>query len=392
MRGWGGRLTIIGLFSLLFISCDGEAPTFLEREVLFSLGIGRLEDQVDLYSGTDVVSRGRSRLVMRDGIFYISNETAGKVMIFNSYGDLFGSYYHPDENPAPVTLQQRNDQTALTTKFAVPYRFNMVGEIAVDSDKNLSIVDMLPPERTVFDSTIGVNLDWTILRFTDDGTFMDYLGQEGIGGTPFPKIDMMRTNTRDELMVICGTTMSKLIFLFSKTGDLIYRSEIPLDRLPVPELDEDGVAVLDGIAPGFERRRVYLKISYYTPSIDEQTGKEFGIRFEQSRIYWLDLDTGFYESYVDVPESGQYEFVGVSRGTHLFLVSYRDDDSTELVIMNLEGRVVRRRLLEFSEYELYQRYFYLDASGILSAFLAYPSRVEIAWWRTDRLLPRGGVF
>lgn len=392
MRGWGLRLSFIVFISILINACNSNAPVVLERETLFSLEIGRLEDQMDLVAKDGVVIRGTNRLVMRDGIFYISNEAAAKVMVFNSYGDLIGSFYHPEENPTPVTLRQRNDTEELTTKFAVPYKFNTVGEIAVDSRQRISVVDMLPAERTVFDSDIGVNLDWTILRFSDEGEFLDYLGQEGVGGTPFPEVDVLRINVRDELMVICGTTHSKMIFLYNDGGELIYRSEISFDRLPIPDLDHDYVAVLDGVTSGYENRRVYLKVSYYSASVDEQTGKEFGIQFEESRIYWLDLDSGYYESSVDVPDDGQYELIGVSRGEHIFLVSRRDDESTELVIMNVDGRVVRRRVLDIAEYDLYERYFYLDPSGILSAFLAYPNRIDVGWWRTDRLLPRRGFF
>ncbi len=382
---------LVSVLSFLAVSCDPGASMVLERENLFSLEIGRLEDQMDLLTRKGVVSQGRNRIIMRDGIIYISNEAAAKVMVFNSFGDLIALYYHPDENPIPVSLQLRDDQGGLTTRIAVPYRFRRIGEIAVDSRKHLAIVDMLPPERSVYDPEIGVRLDWTILRFDDNGELLDYLGQEGVGGTPFPYIEQMRTNIQDELMVVCDTVRSKIVYLYSPGGELLYQSEILYSRLPVPSSDTGYIAVLDHVTAGYEHRRAYIKVSYYLPSVDEQTGKEFGIGFVQSRVYWLDLDTGRYESYVELPDDFLYEMVGIARGGHIFLAARHDDGTTELVIMNTDGRVVRRRLLDITEYDLFQRSFSLEPNGILTAMLAYSPHVDISWWRTDRLLPRGAV-
>ncbi len=379
----------------LLWACDGSSTSVLERENLFRLEIGRLEDQLDLFAIDGVLPPEKNRVVMRDGLFFVSNGVSNKIMVFNSYGDLLSLYYRPDANPEPVSLAIVDDADgAESTRFAVPYPFRRTGEIAVDRNKSIAIVDRLSIERTVDDTELGVRLDNVVLRFDDNGRFIDYLGQEGVGGTPFPVIDAMRYNAFDELTVVCTTTRSRIVYVYTAEGDLMYRAEIRFDRLPVPAPDSDDVAVLDEVVPGYDRREVFLKVSYFRPSIDDQTGKQYGIYFDHARIYWINLDTGLYEGYVTIPDANdaQYELLGVARNDQMFLAARTEEGATELVILNAEGRVVRRRTLDIDEIDLVQRQLHLDASGILSAMLVYSDRVELSWWRTDRLLQRGIGF
>jgi hypothetical protein len=125
--------------------------------------------------------------------------------------------------------------------------------------------------------------------------------------------------------------------------------------------------------------------------VDESTGKEYGIGFIESRVYWLNLDSGVYEGYVSVPKIGdnemQYELLGAAKGEHLFLIRRIDGRSSELLIVDDTGRVLRRRLLELSEVDLVFRDLFLSNDGIITGLLGYEDRAQVVWWRTDRLLP-----
>lgn len=389
------RFTLIALFGVLLASCQRIQPTVLDREPLFDLEIGRLEDHVDLIARDGVMPRVPTSLAMREGILYIGDGNANKIMEFTSFGDLVGLVYHPQQNPTPVTVAQRSQgaEDVRITRIAEPYSFGQLGHIAVDSQRRIFAEDRLSAERAVFDENLGVQLNRIVVRFDETGQAIDYLGQEGIGGTPFPFIMGLRTTLRDELAVITSTMEARYVYLFSPTGELIYTVRIGLDRLPVPSEESRMIAVLEQVDTGIDAYRIYVKVSYYQTAIATDTGKEHGISFDHSRIYWIDLETGTYEGFVELPnssgrdETAHWELIGVAREEHLVLLGRSETGAPRLIIMNDDGRVLRRRTLEIPETDLVVRQFALAANGVLSALLGYPDRVELVWWRTDRLLP-----
>lgn len=383
---------------LLVAGCDSRAQSVLEQERLFSLELGRLEDQVDIISRDGVVPRADTELSMRDGMVYVADGAAGKIMEFTSFGELVRLIYHPDRNPEPVTLVQPGADGDDVTRVAVPYRFQQLGNLAVDSRRHVYAEDRLPSERAVFDEGLGVQLNRIVVRFDDEGNPLDYLGQEGIGGTPFPHIDALFVTLRDELVVVSSTTSSRLVHMFNAQGEQMYVVRIRLDRLPIPEDDEGVIAVLQEVVAGVDAYRVYLRVSYYRPAVAADTGEQFGIDFDHSRIYWLDLETGRYEGFAELPRGGRedeqtlhHELVGVTRGEQIFLLARQAVGQTRLVIMNDSGRVLRRRVLTVPEVELVLRRFSLDHGGVLTAFLGFEDRADVVWWRADRLLPETGA-
>lgn len=396
-----GLLSVLLLLPILLSGCSRSRVTALDREELFRLSIGRAEDQIDLFQTEGAPLNQKTRIVMRDGMFFISNGSANKVMEFSSYGDLLSLHYDPDENPRPVLLQAAVVEGRITNRRAHAYHFSQVGELAVTSNKTIMVEDMLGEERAVFDSDLGVNLNRVVLRFDSRGQLIDYLGQEGVGGTPFPYIERLEVTSRDELVVISRTMESWLVYWFTPAGDLRYSVEIPLSRLPIPE-DRTVIPALETILPDKELPRLYLKLDYYEQALDPDTGAGFGIEKTLSRVYWLDLEQGRYDGYVNLPTniqtvSGQsvfdrqeveymYQLVGTAPREHLFLLSREDNDQTQLLIMRTDGRVVRRRNLHVEDSEILYKTYHVSAGGILSALLGFEDHARIVWWRSDRLV------
>ena len=380
---------------LLLLGCPAGQVSVLERETLFTLELGRLEDQIDIISRDGRMPLANTAVAMRDGFVYLSDGAANKVMEFTSFGDLIRLIYSADDNPEPVTLATAvsDASEAAVTRVASAYNFGQVGAIAIDSDRFLYAEDRLPSERSVFDEELGVELNRIVVRFNNRGQALDYLGQEGVGGTPFPFVEKLVLTVRNELAVVTSTMNAKLIYLYSREGEHLYTVRIDLDRLPVPSPESDSIAVLEEVTPGVDARRVYVKVSYYRTSIAEDTGEEYGIDLDQSRVYWLNLDTGAYEGFVELPHGNSdavalhYEFVGVASGEYLFFLSRQDIGQTRLIVMNDAGRVVRRRLLNIPEIELVLRRFHLSPEGVLTGLLGFADGVELVWWRTDQILP-----
>ncbi len=397
MRRGSGTALIALMFVFFLAGCDRQPETVLEGEKLFELGIGGLENEVDLFSRGDVSPRFVNMVAVRDGLIYLANGGANKILEFTSFGDLVRLIYDPSRNPEPVGVVTEEDDGSVTTLSAFSYGFSQLGHIAVDSRRRIFAEDQLSIERAVFDEALGVYLNRIVLRFDPSGAQIDYLGQEGIGGTPFPYIESVGTTVSDELVVVTRTSAMRSVYLFAPEGDLMYTVRIGLDRLPVPDLQEEYIAVLEEVRPAVEGYRVYLKVSYYRTAIDPDTDKEYGIAFDHARVYWIDLETAQYQGYFELPRGGEsgederhYSLIGIDRNGYLYLTARDDPAYTSLIIMSTDGSVVRRRSLSIFEEDLVHRDLFISHDGVLAGMLAYPERVDLYWWRTDRILPTLG--
>ena len=214
--------------------CAGSQPRALDREKLFSLSIGRAEDEVDLYRRQSDPLVQQNHLAMQDGFFYVSNAASNKVMELTSYGDLISLWYNRDENPQPVLLQANPNENSVVNRRAHQYPFTRVGDIAITGQKELYAVDLVTEERAIYDQNLGVMLNRIVLRFNSSGELVDYVGQEGIGGTPFPYVERIAVSSGGELVVVSRTADVWLIFWYDRRGNHLYTAEISLDRLPVP--------------------------------------------------------------------------------------------------------------------------------------------------------------
>ncbi len=394
-------LSILSVF-VSVTGCTGDSRNILEREKLFSLSYGRFEDEIDLFNLDSGSGGTDTQIFMRDGLIYIANSGAKKILQFTSYGDLLSVYYNPDTNPVPSFAgSDPGDGTATaTTRKAVAYPFNHPVFLSVDMQKRLFVADQLPRERFEYDSEQRVILRDVVLRFNPDGQFLDFLGQEGPGGTPFPPITALHTNVRNELVVVSKTPDTTIVFWFDRDGSLLY--QIPVSVNTLPSTYPEGTkffSSLDRIVMDYSQLRLYMKIDYYTPIVDQSTGADAGIAYDTSAIYPFDIEQGAYGERIDIPfyegvdKDSQgtftykkpYVFLGVTSGQWFFFCTPVDEGYL-FEAMDSKTSRVHQRLLHISPDELAYNALMLSDDGILTALLASEQNASVVWWRTDSLL------
>ncbi|GMO30350.1 MAG: hypothetical protein Pg6A_19320 [Termitinemataceae bacterium] len=207
------------LFSaLLCASCSRSAVRSIEREDLATFDIGVMENELDLFNIEGRGSFKKTELAMRDGQFFITNGTGNKVVRYNSYGDLLFMIYNEENNPTPVQLKPKSENAA-ETRWAQPWALQEPSHIAVDSLKKIFVVDKLPPERHNVDTLEKAILDSIVLHFDENGRFIEYLGQEGRGGTPFARVEGIWTSRKDELVVACRFSKGIKVYCYDAGGD-----------------------------------------------------------------------------------------------------------------------------------------------------------------------------
>jgi hypothetical protein len=272
----------------------------------------------------------------------------------------------------------------------------------VDSRKHIYVRDRLPYERHSIDTESKALLDSIILHFDADGKFVEYLGREGIGGSPFPKIEGIYTTQRDELAVVCRLPAGWNIYWYDPQGFFLFMVQLKNEAIPIPPDRDNVILSLDKIAVGPDARKLFVKVDYYRYTYDESTGTKTGIEPDSSVIWVMNAEEGFWEKQIDVPfyeyaftEQNRrvtarmlYSLIGVVNNERIFLYFPVEGGYSILVLHSDPGTTVEQYqgFIRVEDTELQYNVFDLSSDGILSGLLAEDWHVKLVWWRTDKIL------
>ncbi|MDR3192609.1 MAG: hypothetical protein LBT87_06045 [Treponema sp.] len=401
MKFFAFLFSLFSLFSLFLGACSRGDVVSVAREDLFTLDIGRLEDQLALYDLEGDRGISQASLAMREGLFYISDGNGQKIARYNSYGDLLFMIYNEETNPAPYSLKTNIEDSARVTRWAFSYPLRSPGRIVVDSRKHIYVEERLPDDRYGYDGENRALLDSIVLHFDADGRFVEYLGQGGIGGSPFPRISGLYSSVEDELAVVCRISTGWNIYRFDSSGSALSQVRLTNSAVPVPPDWPDVSSSVDAIMSAPDNRGLYIKVDYYRDTFDESTSTRTGNE-PYGSIIWIMNENGIYTDSVEVPllehsfdDNGRkvrarmlYFMLGVIRKGRVFL-GFPEDAGYSLVILNTDSASSgesQHGVIRVNQDELQLNSFNLSGDGILSALLVSDYNAKLVWWRTDKML------
>ncbi|GHV78562.1 lipoprotein [Spirochaetia bacterium] len=358
-----------------------------------------MEDQIDLYNLEGGRNSRMTSLTMRAGLFYIADGNGGKVVHYTSYGDLLFMIYNEETNPPPLTLRTDVETSGVVTRMAFSYPLREPGTIAVDARKHIYVEDRLPYERRRFNPETRVIEDSIVLHFGPNGRFVEYLGKEGIGGSPFSNIERISVSVQDEYAVVCRLPVGWNIYWYDSEGTLLYLLSLQNGDIPVPPDRQTVFPSIDSVAVSPESRKVFIKVDYYRETFDESTNMKLGAEPDSSVIWPLNVEDGSYEPLIEVPFFEQqrtennrrvterllYSLLGVVKNDRVFL-TFPVEGGYSIMILSTDPHEQRRGFIRVHNDELQFNAFALSAEGILSALLATDFEAKLVWWRTDKFL------
>ena len=359
----------------LLTSCAGQPPAELNGDELFSLGIGPLDEQLDLIRVAGAPAPHATRVAMRDGLFYIANGNAGKVMQLSSHGDLLLLIYDPERNAEPVGPAA--GAHAAATRSAVPHRFRELSHIAVDSRQRILVAD------AAGDDSAG-GYGHVVKRFGPDGTYLDAIGREGRSGAPFPFIQRLTVMADDTLVVTARTRRQWVNYWYDGAGRL-------QDRLELAHAgqlgDESGLVIRD-LLPLVSQRRLLVFVDVWEDDGDGGSGGGGGGGVTGVRLY--DVASRSVVASYALPgqelAGARYHPLGVTTDGLLFLSRREDDRTRSLLVLGRGGRVVVRRQWVLDETGLGYVTLGMSDSGVLYGLLGAGDRARMVWWRGDLLV------
>ena len=396
-------ITLFLIFlTLFFYSCSRKnLLQSVSEEELFSLKYGNFEDELNLFGITNI-GKVTTSITMKDGFFYIVNGQNQKILSFNSYGDLLSVYYNEDFYKEKFPLLFSKSTQGLSKAVSYPFEFD--GKIVVDSKKYMYAVGIVPKERNEQDEKENLLYSQVVLRFSSDGTVLDYIGQQGPSGTPFPFIRKIYVNQENELIVVSNTNEGLCVYWFSSDGYLKYRIPVTQKDVPLVSLDKlvsnvnELYVSVENVIPDYSSQTLFVKVDYYIPYIDAESKIKSGVNYYETVVYFLDLLSGTYKDSIVIPPYEQsvtedfskiiykipYDFLGVTKnGWFYFLLSTQDGYSVQIV--NSKTQHVIKRSLSVNHDDILFSSFALSDEGIISALLAEKEKCRVVWWKTDSL-------
>lgn len=209
----------------------------------------------------------------------------------------------------------------------------------------------------------------------------------------------LTVTAKDQLVVVSRLPDSWQVFWYSRDGTLLYQVQIDSDHLPK---EKDLIAALTNIMPDMQNPLLYLMIHYFRETVDEATKAQSSIENASSRVYKLNLKSGAYESFVELPSNpsrkeksgfkttevagSPNELIGVSGNGFYYLMGFMDANMYALTILDPAGRVRERRYIVIEDSELTYRDLRLSQTGLLYGLLCDHAKAHVSWWRSDLLL------
>ena len=394
-------LASVLIFSgLFFTSCvKTETVQSISETELFTLPYGNFEEQLSV---TDLNEVGDVRfgIAMQDGFFYVVNGESKKILELNSYGDLLTLFYNEDSQTA--RLLDNSERPDKSIHHEISYPFDYPGMVAVDSNKNVYTVCSIPWNRQEKSDDGTTLYSHTVLRFARDGSSVDYIGQQGPGGTPFPFIKKIYTTSKDELVVVGASSEGILVYWFASDGFLKYMIPVTTRDAPVAADTEDRSNIfltIQNVIPDPVAYKLYVQIDYYTTYVDEDSKVQSGINYVQTLLYPLNIENGTYEEPVSVPPYEEsvvsdyskltyripYDLLGVTKNGWKFFIVKTDDGFNIEMIQSESQRILRRHFKADHSNIVYDT-MCLSQDGILTALYLEKEKARVVWYRTDNLI------
>jgi len=376
LRALGRILSILALF--LHVSCGWNRGLSLKRHDLFEIPLGTLPGQLDLFYRTGFRLAGTADIKTRDGLVFVSGGETGKLMIFNSYGDLLTYIYNKERNPALASSESGEGNRSISRW---PFR-NMRSIASYDS--GILVDDGVEPERRIADADFGTFYDRVVLRFSHNGSYLGHLGQEGFGGSPFPYISTIDVREDGGIVVSCRIPDMWLSYWYSKEGHPIATIRIREDQLPV--LREGVNVAVYSIRPDPVEWTLHIRLDVYPDDGDRP----------DPRLYTLSLSDLQYSEPIILPysiastEKGTPavppDYLGTAvDGTHVMLAP-EGSETYRLTLIDATGRIIQNRRIRIGADTAVYRRFYVQNDGLLTGIFVGSDGATVSWWRVDRLI------
>lgn len=275
---------LILCFLLLNISCFRNEKS--QIDTIFSLKIGFGTN--DVGGNFEKLSDKMFYVINKDGFFYILDGINNKVMKVTEKGDVILIIYNQESNPHIKPLFPVKSETEDLTVYTKLYRdFKIINPLLleVDNRKNIYLVNRDPEYKKMVEN-IGIK-DQLILKFDSSGTFLNYIGVDGIGNGPFSSITELKVDNNNNLLVRETLDDGIYIYKFSENGKLLKKVKLTKENIPVLTNEMEYIIDFVNIKLSNFEDEVYISSQFIRSFIENFSIIKYETMYEKIFVYSL---------------------------------------------------------------------------------------------------------
>jgi hypothetical protein len=346
-------------FSFFLSGCGRWNRIKLTPELAYTIKSGEEPGQVMLrYDNNDILNISFDIKIFNNNIYTIDN-------ILNRIQKL-------DRNGDPkiyISDKKYFAKTKSDVEFA-KFQFNVIKDIAVDSNSNIYIQNNISSSRT---SNLNNNLKdgglspSYILIFSEKGVLSYTLGRSGSPDIPFNFINELKIDKKDRLFVISRSFDTWTIYRFVNRKSNFSVNFRDKDFSENSD-DEKYSGKIEKIIVYNSGDAFLISVAYYN-NIEFINRKIFSYSIESAKI-----DRTVME--ISRPENELFELIN-DKNIYLWAI---DNKNVRFKIANMEGSIINNVLMKFPDTTDSYNEIFIDNNGIFYSYHAGKNGIKIMEW------------
>ncbi|ASQ28974.1 hypothetical protein CDQ96_00755 [Borrelia miyamotoi] len=362
----------------IIISCNTKTLNEL-GEQQFKIPFGTLPGEITPLENK--VTNSSFDIKTYNGLVYIVEKKANKLMIFNSYGKLIQTYQNGIFNTNADLKIKRIDFENIQ---------------AIYPSKDLIVVsDQIDYKKSKFNEKENIAYSERILILNKDSSIA-ILGQEGQNGTPFPQVYDINIDEGNNIAIITVYHEGYIIYSYNKDLSPLYKIYVNTNILQIPEDERKKYNIsIDKAYFDVNKKIIYVKTTHYENIRTNENINDLGVRIKNQYFYTISLNKNkefAIKNKITLPqnllEDQQESFIniiGIQKDKIIASTNMKNLSNSLIWKLDNKGKIKEQMIL-IEPPNLKFLAESLSKDGILSILYEEKSGVSVYWWNLNNLL------
>lgn len=261
--------------SLFFVIISCNSKTLNELgEQQFKIPFGTLPEEITPLANK--FTNSSFDIKTYNGLVYIVETKANKLMIFNSYGKLIQTY------------QNGIFKTNADLKIK---KVDFENIQAIYPSKDFIVVsDKISNKKSKFDEKENIAYSTQIFILNKDSS-IEVLGQEGRNGIPFPQVYDINIDDGNNMAIITIYHEGYIIYSYDKDLSPLYKIYVNTNILQIPEEERKKCNIsIDKVFFEVNKKIIYVKTTHYENIKTNENINDLGVRIKNQYFYTIQLN------------------------------------------------------------------------------------------------------
>ena len=360
------------------ISCNIETLNEL-GEQQFEIPFGTLPGEITPFKNKFINSRFDIKTY--NGLVYIVETKANKLMIFNSYGKLIQTYqngiFNTNHDLKIKKIEFENIQAIYPSKDF------------------LVVSDQIDHKKSKFNEKENIAYSTKIFILSKDLS-VAVLGQEGQNGTPFPQVYDVNIDEGNNIAIITIYNEGYIIYSYDQTLSPLYKIYVNTNILKIPEDEIKRYNIsIDKVFFDVSKKIIYVKTTHYENIKTNENINDLGIRIKNQYFYTMSLNKNkefeiknkiiLPQNLLEDQQESFINIIGIQKDKIIASTNMKNLSNTLIWKLNNKGKILEQMIL-IEPPNLKFLAESLSKDGILSILYGAKSGVSIYWWNLNNLL------